>query len=79
MSDNQMQPVEPQPPVLPDWFYRIWSWLIGTVLPAIGSAIGLLGPIWGLQTDKWQTTIQVIALTLGTIFNVRVHQYLKRS
>lgn len=80
MSDNQIQPpVEPQPPILPPAFYRVWAWLVGTVLPALGTAIGVLGPLWGMQTDKWQTTIQVIALTLGTIFNIRVHQASKQS
>lgn len=80
--DENKQPDDQQPDmpaVLPPMVKAVVDWVVGTILPALATAIGLLGPVWGTSTDKIQTTISIIAACLGTIFNVRVHVTKLRS
>ncbi len=74
-DDNQPDdPVQPDIPLaLPPLVKAIVDWVVGTILPALATAIGLLGPVWGTPTGKIQTTISIIAACLGTIFNIKVH------
>lgn len=74
-DDNQTSdPDQPEMPIaLPPLVKAIVDWVVGTILPALGTAIGLLGPVWGTPTDKLQTTISIVAACLGTIFNIKVH------
>lgn len=80
--DENKQPDDTQPDmpaVLPPMVKAVVDWVVGTILPALATAIGLLGPVWGTPTDKIQTTVSIIAACLGTIFNVRVHMAKPRS
>lgn len=76
MSDDNQTPDPEQsemPIPLPPLVKAIVDWVVGTILPALATAIGLLGPVWGTPTGKIQTTISIIAACLGTIFNIKVH------
>ena len=74
MSDDNQPDDQPDIPLaLPPLVKAIVDWVVGTILPSLATAIGLLGPVWGTPTGKIQTTISIIAACLGTIFNIKVH------
>lgn len=80
MSDDNQPDDQPDIPLaLPPLVKAIVDWVVGTILPSLATAIGLLGPVWGTPTGKIQTTISIIAACLGTIFNIKVHTVAPRK
>lgn len=61
-----------EPPWLSDEVYKTLGWIVGTLLPASVTLVGVLGPVFGWHdTDQVQTVLSALATFLGTVFNLR--------
>lgn len=61
-----------QPPWLSDKAYTLLMWVVGTVMPALVTFIGVVGPKLGWnQVDQWQTVLSAVTAFLGTCFNIQ--------
>lgn len=61
-----------KPPWLSDTAYSALMWVVGTVLPALVTLMGVVGPKMGWsQVDQWQTVLSAVTAFLGTCFNIQ--------